>query len=456
VQVRVKTAGEPLAVEKLVWRETRYPLEMESAFTASDKRLAHIIPIAMRGLQMCSHETYMDCPYYEQLMYLGDTRIEALTTYIVSRDSRLPRKALQLFDASRLPGGLTQSRYPSRVQQVIPPFSLWWVAMIHDFALWRDDRTFVASLVPGARGVIDAFLRHQNDEGLIKALPGWNFADWVPDWPCGIPPDGDTGVSSVINWHFVLTLRHLADLEDYLGENELAARYRRLAAQFAERITGVFWNESRGLFADDASHTRFSEHAQCLAILSGRLDTARCERVATGLLRDETLARTTIYFMHYLFETYRVIGRGDALLARLGLWFDLARLGARTTFEEPEPSRSDCHAWGSHPLYHYFASILGIRPGDMGFRAVTIAPQLGSLTRAGGTLVHPLGKIEVSFVIENKELTACIALPAGLIGTFYHAGRTFELKAQDAGFVCEFRVPAPERCRVENANQKGA
>jgi len=428
VQVLVQTAGEPLIIESLCWRETRYPLEMESSFTASDERLLHVIPIAMRCLQMDAHETYMDCPYYEQLMYVGDTRLEALVTYIVTRDARLPRKALRIFDASRLENGLTQSRYPSRIRQVIPPFSLWWVAMIHDFASWRDDRAFVASMVPGARGVIDGILRYQNDSGLIEALPGWNFTDWVPEWPCGIPPDGDNGVSGIINWHFVLTLRLLAELEDYLDEGELAARWRRLAAQYTARITDHFWDESRGLFADDCAHSCFSEHAQCLAILSGQIDAGRRERIAAGLLADNRLARTTIYFTHYLFETYRILGRIDTLMSRLSLWFELERLGFKTTFEEPEPSRSDCHAWGAHPIYHYFATLLGIRPGAMGFRTVHIAPQLGPLTGASGKLVHPLGEIEVDLAAERNSLRGSIKLPPGLSGTFTHAGRTVELK----------------------------
>ena len=433
VQVRLQTAGEPLVIESLAWRETRYPLEMESAFTASDERLGRVIPIAMRCLQMDSHETFMDCPYYEQLMYVGDTRLEALTTYVVSRDARLPRKALNMFGASRLTNGLTESRYPSRAKQVIPPFSLWWVAMIHDFASWRDDRAFVASLIPGARGVIDGFLRYQNDAGLLEALPAWNFADWVPDWPFGVPPDGEKGVSGVINWHFVLTLQMLAELEDYLEETELAARWRRLAAQFAARITEVFWVESRGLFADDAAQTRFSEHAQCLAILGGKLDPARRDRIAAALFSDKELARTTIYFTHYLFEACRVIGRIDALLERLSLWFELERLGFKTTFEEPEPSRSDCHAWGAHPIYHYLATLLGIRPGTMGFRTVHIAPQLGPLTSASGKLVHPLGEIEVDLVNENGRLHGRVKLPAGLRGKFVHAGKTLDLMEGEQG-----------------------
>src|SRR5918995_1098173 len=123
VELLISTRDEPLTVERSTLRETRYPLELESRFAASDSRLARTLPNLVRGMQMCSHETYIDCPYYEQLMYAGDTRLEALTTYIMTRDSRLPRKALDLFDRSRLASGLTQSRYPSNVLQIIAPFA---------------------------------------------------------------------------------------------------------------------------------------------------------------------------------------------------------------------------------------------------------------------------------------------------------------------------------------------
>ena len=69
-----------MTLERCGFLETRYPLEMESRFRSSDRRLDAIAPLALRSLQMCAHETYMDCPYYEQMMSVGDTRLEALTT----------------------------------------------------------------------------------------------------------------------------------------------------------------------------------------------------------------------------------------------------------------------------------------------------------------------------------------------------------------------------------------
>jgi len=312
---------------------------------------------------------------------------------------------------------------------------LWWVAMVADYALWRDDRAFVESLMPGVRATLEGFRRFLGPDGLLHAPEGWNVMDWVPAWSedAGAPPEGASGVSGLLNWQLLYVLTLAADLEARLGEQELAARYRRLAAELAARATETFWDEERGLLADDAdeyirARQHFSEHTQCMAILSGQLDPARRARVAAALLHDPDLARTTIYFSHYLFETYRRLGRIDALVERLGLWFDLAERGFKTPVESPEPSRSDCHAWGSHPLYHYFATILGIRPASLGFRSVEIAPQLGPLTSASGRLVHPAGgEIVVDFRLEDGILHASVTLPPGLTGTLRYAGQTLPL-----------------------------
>lgn len=417
LEVVVQTADAPLTIESFALRETRYPLAMESAFAASDSRLSRTVPLMLRSLQMCAHETYMDCPFYEQLMYAGDTRTEALTTYAITRDTRLPHKALSLFAASRLPSGLTQSRYPSRGTQIIPPFALWWVAMVYDYALWRGDVEFVSELMPVVRSVVDRYLDSLNADGLVQSPPGWNFMDWVDGWRFGVPPEGD-GVSGVINLQCVLVLTLVEKLEIFCGRPELAAQARRFAQELSSRSEAVFWNDERGLFADDLAGQRFSEHAQCLAVLGGLIGTDKRMRIARGLTGATDLARTSIYFMHYLFDTFCALGKIEALLARIDFWFNLEKQGFKTTPETADPCRSECHAWGAHPLYHYFASILGIRPAAMGFSSVRIAPQLGSLKNASGRLVHPLGEIEVEFESDEQRLTGAITLPSGLPGVF--------------------------------------
>lgn len=427
IEVYVQTAAEPLTIEGIRLHETRYPLEMQSEFASSDERLSRITPIMLRGLQMCAHETYMDCPYYEQLQYSGDTRLQVLTTYLLTTDDRLPRKAIRQFAASQLPSGINQSRYPSRVTQVIPPFSIWWIGMVYDYALWRGNKTLVGEMMRGVRSVLDWYRSHLNADGLIENPNGWNFVDWVPRWNGGIPPEGE-GVSGLLNWQYALGLSMAAKLEAWAGEAECAELNRRLASELAERMAAAFWDDARGLFADDLGKTSFSEHTQCLAVLSGQLCPDRRDRVAESLVSAADLDRTTIYFTHYLFETYRETGKIDALFDRLRLWYELEELGFKTTVEMPEPSRSDCHGWGAHPLYHYFASILGIRPASMGFEAVTIRPQLGPLSWAKGKLAHPKGPIAVDFSMRDGRLTGVVDLPDGISGVLVDGERRIDLQ----------------------------
>jgi hypothetical protein len=276
--------------------------------------------------------------------------------------------------------------------------------------------------------VLDGFLVYVDAADLLQAPPGWNFTDWIAEWPIGVPPDGFNGCSGVLHWHLVYTLGLAERLEEWVGDPLAAQRWQSWHARLAAAAKAHFWDGARGLFADDQAHTCFSEHTQCLALLSGALGGEQQIRTAQNLLGDPSLSRTTIYFTHYLFETYRVLEQPAALFARLGLWFDLAAQGFKTTPEQPEPSRSDCHGWGAHPLYHFFATVLGIRPAAPGFDQVEIRPMPGHLTELAGEMVHPRGQIAVDLHFAPGRVHGTVLLPAGLHGLFSYAGKTIVLR----------------------------
>lgn len=431
VEILVETDNESLTIERLCWRETRYPYENTARFQSSDPRLEAVTPLAVRALQMCSHETYMDCPYYEQLMYAGDTRLECLVTYLTSPDDRLPRKAIEMFAQSRLSSGLTQSRYPSSERQIIPPFSLWWVGMVHDYWMWRGGG-LVGQCLPVVRSVLDAFNSQVGADGLVRSPEGWNFMDWVEVWEAGVPPGGRAGqVCGPINWQYVYALIQAAELEAHFHEPELAARARRLARQAAKSLSRAFWDAGRGLFADDPNHSIYTEHSQCLALLAdtrlpGLLSPDQRRTMTERLFSTPGLTRPTVYFLHYLLETCRELERMDVFLERLQPWFEMPGYGFKTTYENADPhtNRSDCHAWGAHPLYHYFASLLGIRPAASGFAAVDIRPQPGPCAWMSGTIPHPAGELSAEIRHEEGRLRARIQLPEGITGTLHANGQS--------------------------------
>lgn len=110
VLVRIKTADAPLTLDGVKLETTNYPLDFESKFHCPDEDFNRFAPLAERVLKMCGHETFMDCPYYEQLMYVGDGRLELLVWYMGSGDSRLPKRCIELFDWSRWKTGFIGER----------------------------------------------------------------------------------------------------------------------------------------------------------------------------------------------------------------------------------------------------------------------------------------------------------------------------------------------------------
>ncbi len=383
--------------------------------------------LAVRGIQMCAHETYMDCPFYEQLMYVGDTRLELLATSVMTGDERLVKRAIELFDFSRRNWGFVNERYPAFLPQQSPTFSMIWALMLNDYLLWHNDPAFVQARVIGLRSMLEHFDPYLDKDGLLADLPGWSFMDWVPQWRVGYAPDGQHGVSALNNLLYVYALQKSAEIEDSLHEPLLAQRLRDKARRVAGAVRARFWDDSRGLMADLA-RSEFSEHSQCLALLTDTLTGAQAQRCFSQLLTAPDLKRTTIYFSFYLLETWRKFGRGDLIIDRMGFWKDLVKQGLKTPVEMPGDTRSDCHAWGSHPLFHLHASIAGVRPSSPGFRTVRIEPQPGKLPKIISRTPHPDGFIGLDLVFEGGGCSGTVELPQNITGTFVWHGKEKKLK----------------------------
>ncbi len=199
------------------------------------------------------------------------------------------------------------------------------------------------------------------------------------------------------------------------------------AARTAAAVRAKFWDESRGLMADNLAHTEFSEHGQCLALLTDTLTGDQAQRCFEQLLTAPDLKRTTIYFSFYLMETWQKFGRGDLILKRLDFWKDLVKQGLKTPVEMPGDTRSDCHAWGSYPLFELQASIAGIRPASPGFRTVRIAPEPGDLPKIVCRTPHPDGFIALDLTFPDGHCRGTVELPADITGVFVWHGREQKL-----------------------------
>jgi hypothetical protein len=386
------------------------------------------------GARIGAFDTYMDTPYYEQLQYVGDTRIQGLISLYAAGDDRLVRQAIRHFDDSRLPEGITASRYPSALTQLIPPFSLVHVAAVHDYHLHRDDPAFVRRMLPGVRTVLDWYGRHVDATGLVGPAPYWTFVDWTPAWKTGTPPGAADGHPVAVSLLYAYALQRAAAMEDDLTGSGAGAFYRARADSVLRAARALAWDASRGLFRDRArsdrpDSTSYSQQTNALAVLAGAVPPPERGAVMTRVLDDTTLTPASYYFGWYVLEAMREAGLGDRYVGQLAPWRGMLALGLTSPAENPEPTRSDTHAWSAHPLYGLLATVLGVRPASAGFRTVRVAPALGPLRRAGGRVPHPAGDVDVVLArVGARGVRATVTLPAGVTGTFAWDGREAPLR----------------------------
>jgi hypothetical protein len=429
VQLEIQTADAPLRIHDLHGIFVAYPLKLVARFASDLPWLAEVWETNWRTVRLGAGETYYDNAYYEQHQYLGDARLQALTTLYLSDDDGLARQALEHFDLSRTPEGLTASRYPSTEREYIPPYSLIWTLMVHDYWMHRHDPEYVRGFLPGVRGVLTWFEKRIGGQGLLGPIAWWPCVDYGSTWPEGVPPGGREGRSTVITLLYVHALSRAAELEDALGLPGQAQHYRQLADGLRAAVRAMAWNAERGLFRDTPDGKSYSQQANVLAVLADALPRAEQAALMERVLADGTLTQSSYPFRFHLLEALAKAGLGGRYVEQLEAWRGMLDLGLTTASESPEPARSDSQSWNAHPNYGLLATVLGVRPAAPGFRSVRIAPHLGPLYRAEGRVPHPLGMLDVRLERRGAEgLKAEVELPAGLEGVLEWRGRVAALR----------------------------
>ncbi|GBG07167.1 hypothetical protein PAT3040_01715 [Paenibacillus agaridevorans] len=427
LRIEVMTGEEALTIRSVSYRETGYPLDVKASFECSDETLQPLWQISITTLQRCMHDNYFDCPYYEQLQYSMDTRLQILFTYAISGDDRLARKAIYDFHSSLMPNGMIQSRYPSVIQQVIPGFALYWIMIVHDHLLYYGDIAFASRFRPTIDAVLDWFERETGTDGLIGPSPKryWSYVDWVKEWESrrGVP---DTeGPLTVYNLMYVDALRKAADINRLSGRLDTANEYVARAARTEKAVRDTCWSEVKGLFRDGPNLELFSQHAQIWAILTGAAEPTIARQLANALMNDKSLAQVSYSMGYFLFRAQSAAGTYDEAYALWDMWKEQVDLHLTTWLEDPISQRSDCHAWGSVPLYDFTSEVLGLKPVATGYGRLRIEPKPGPLKWARGQAMAKDRLVRIDWKIEegnfNLEvegiggIQAEIALPDGTV-----------------------------------------
>lgn len=384
-----------LVMDRLDIESANYPLDVNASFEAMgvesspNESWNELWTTSIRTLFNCMHDCYEDCPFYEQLQYAMDTRSSSLFTYLLSGDDRLARQAIiQLHNSFQARLGLTASRAPSHRQQFIPHFSLYWVCLVVDHWAWFSDEEFSSQFLPVIDSVLRYFSSRIDSRGLFVSedRPGiWNFVDWVSEWkPHGIPPAvARTGISTFSNQLYAYTLETASRLVEALGRPDVASGYRRRADDIISALKAHCFDGE--LFSDtvlsESTPKDYSQHCQVWGVLCRSVvstDAEKLLRESLARARSGNLAQESVAMSFYTMRALSMAGGClyDEMFYQIWEpWRQQLRQNVTTWVEDSVSQRSDCHAWGSVPIYEFLIEVAGIHPMN-GWSSIQFRPRL--------------------------------------------------------------------------------
>jgi hypothetical protein len=420
IRLEIETADEELTITRFGYRETGYPLDVKTHVTTSAPEFLQIWNISVRTLRRCMHETYEDCPFYEQLQYTMDTRSQILFTYNISADDRMARRTIDDFSRGQLPCGLLPDRHPSYDVNVIIGFNFYYVLMLHDHMMYFGDKALIKKYMATVDKMLAFFDRNLDERGLVSQVGGllmrhkyWSYIDWVEGWDTGVPNAIKYGPLTMESLLYVYGLTYAAELAEYVGRSGVAEEYRTRAEAVKAAVLKHCIGKN-GLLQDGPGVDEYSQHCQVFAVLTELLPTMESVKLMEAVLADETLAKCSVSFAFYMFRALEKAGMYERTKAQWEPWRKMLEYNLTTCCETIDNPRSDCHAWGSIILYELPAVILGVRPAKPGYAAITVNPNPSWLESVSGDVYTPKGIVSVSWKRDGERIKLKVTVPEGV------------------------------------------
>lgn len=283
-----------------------YPVVEQGRFACSDALLTKIWEVAAYTVRLCMEDTYVDCPAYEQVFWVGDARNSALVNAVAFGAFDLTERCLRLTGQSlsreldrvksphlRARTHLTTDHVVSGWFSEIPMWTFLWIWNVWEHYELTGDRVALAAHYADVRECLRRCLSFLSERGLLDVPDVWNLVDWAA---MDLTRDGEVTSSNAL---LAESLRRAARMAEVLADapdghpadgasrdalHGEAAGYRDAAARIEEAINTYCWSEERGAYVDTVrDEAAYARYAARMA-----------ERGAPAEPHDQFLARTRV------------------------------------------------------------------------------------------------------------------------------------------------------------------
>jgi hypothetical protein len=397
-----------------------YPIDMsKSSFTCDNADLVRVYDMCKYSILATSFcGVYVDGDR-ERTPYEADAYINQLCHYAIDDDCSLARKSHEWL--------MEHPTWPTEWRQhsIMMAWADW---------MWTGDRRSLDKYYDMLKNekLMDRYARAS--DGLLEtggeyrktAKPG---AGDIVDWPRGERDNFQfKPVNTVVNAFYYRNLREMADIANALGKTGEAKEFTARAEAIYAAFQKTFFNPETSLYVDGDGASHSSLHANAAALAFG-LVPDRHVSIVIDFLEKKGMA-CSVYFAQYLLDAFCRYGRGDLAVKLMSAkgersWIGMIDFGSTISLEawshKAKPNLDLNHAWGAVPLNIIARYVLGVTPAKSGFEKISIAPQLGGLKFAKGTVPTVAGTVMVDVTPERLVFES----PSPAEVTFGGQTRTF-------------------------------
>ncbi len=332
----------------------------------ADDEIKRIYEASLRTLADCTQDVLEDGPKRDRRLWLGDLRLEALTSYVSFRSLDVIKRCLYLFAGTRFPDGRMAANVftepePAADDTYLMDYALLYPVALEEYLAETDDREALNDLLSPALEQADWVLANWMDgESCLKPEAGkMGFIDWS---------DGLDGTAA-LQGALILSLDACAALCARAGDEKRTVLYKNRAAELREAARKRFWSPAEQCFL---SGGQISIHTQVWLTLAEAMPEGKARAAFEKALDQPGAPRMgTPYMHHYYVAALLKAGLKDEAEKHLrAYWGGMLNAGADTFWECYDPGdlraspyggtivNSYCHAWSCTPAYlidRYFA-----------------------------------------------------------------------------------------------------
>lgn len=415
-------------------------------FKTSDNLLNDIHAICQRTLCVGSQESLMDCPTREQAAYIGDGLPVAMWIGRLTGDWRYFKDMIIEQFRRQSPCGLVRSTLYSWRDDTLVDYNLIALLGLKDYLQITGDQQTVESVLPAARKVLGWFTQQLDEnDGLLS----WQWQaerpvshredQFEPDcpqitsmnlfidhagmgWHCIEDAGLDRhGTNAALHAFLGMALQAMVEIENTVGDPELAVAYQQRAEQLKIKANATFFNTAENAYVDGVHQgeplKQISEQTNTLAILAGWCSHEQSQTILARLLQtnDPAIARNGYYFWLYTFEAMKRLDMLPLTIDKIRqLWQPVINAGASTVWETMAGDHLDshCHPWSCVPASTLITDILGL--GGLESQSPCVTPRCDLLEHAQGSMYTRHGKAYIQWQSTDDAVTLTGQLPDGL------------------------------------------